>query len=195
MKRLLLAASTATTFLFVHAETALAAAADSEKKPVDLPYEQLQTQTSAPGAGSGSLSRTLFGLLMVVAIIYGLYWILKQIKKTKEEAAHGSGLHSLATLPLGPNRSLHMIRAGREIVLVGVAEHGVSPIRSYSEEEALEAGLIGNGPGSDSSENGTSNGNGNGNGTIARTGKAGFATPGTALKTAVDSFRQKTVRK
>ena len=31
----------------------------------------------------------------------------------------------------------------RELVLVGVAEHGVTPIRTYTEEEALELGLIG----------------------------------------------------
>jgi flagellar protein FliO/FliZ len=46
-------------------------------------------------------------------------------------------------VPLGPNRALHLVRAGRELVLVGVAEHGVTPIRTYSEEEALELGLIG----------------------------------------------------
>jgi flagellar protein FliO/FliZ len=43
---------------------------------------------------------------------------------------------------LGPNRSLHLVRAGRELVLVGVAEHGVTPIRTYSEDEAIELGLI-----------------------------------------------------
>jgi flagellar protein FliO/FliZ len=46
-------------------------------------------------------------------------------------------------VPLGPNRALHLVRAGRELVLVGVAEHGVTPIRTYTEEEALELGLIG----------------------------------------------------
>jgi flagellar protein FliO/FliZ len=184
MKPLLLAASTASTFLFVHVQTALAAAApDTEKKTLDLPYDQVQTQGTA-GNSNGSITRTLFGLFLVVLVIYGLYWVLKQVKKSKEEAAHGSGLHSLATLPLGPNRSLHMIRAGREIVLVGVAEHGVSPIRSYTEDEALEAGLIGHPDDDDDSAGGTP-------------GKAaaGFATPGAALKNAIDTFRQKTVRK
>lgn len=183
MKTLLLAASIATTYLFVHAQTALAAAApDSEKKAVDLPYDQVQTQGTA-GSGNGSISRTLFGLFLVVIVIYGLYWILKQVKKSKEENAHGSGLHSLATLPLGPNRSLHMIRAGREIVLVGVAEHGVSPIRTYTEDEAYDAGLLSH-PDEDADDDATP-------------GKpaAGFATPGAAIKGAIDSFRQKTVRK
>jgi hypothetical protein len=34
------------------------------------------------------------------------------------------------------------VRAGRDLVLLGVAEHGVVPIRTYSEEEAYTAGLI-----------------------------------------------------
>ena len=55
----------------------------------------------------------------------------------------GHGLHTEATVPLGPNRALHLVRAGSEFVLVGVAEHGVTPIRTYSEEEALELGIIG----------------------------------------------------
>jgi flagellar protein FliO/FliZ len=49
----------------------------------------------------------------------------------------------MATLSLGPNRSVHLVRSGREYVLVGASEHGVTPIRTYTEEEALGAGLIG----------------------------------------------------
>ena len=43
------------------------------------------------------------------------------------DAPTGCGLESMATLPLGPNRSLHLVRAGGEVVLVGVGEHGVTP--------------------------------------------------------------------
>jgi flagellar protein FliO/FliZ len=75
-------------------------------------------------------------------VIYGLYYVLKQVKKSREEQAKGSGLHTEAVVPLGPNRSLHLVRAGRELVLVGVAEQGVVPIRTYSEEEAISLGLV-----------------------------------------------------
>jgi hypothetical protein len=34
------------------------------------------------------------------------------------------------------------VRAGRDLVLLGVAEQGVVPIRTYSEDEARAAGLI-----------------------------------------------------
>ena len=48
----------------------------------------------------------------------------------------------MATLPIGTGRSVQLLRAGRELVLVGVGEHGVTPIRLYSEDEARELGLL-----------------------------------------------------
>ena len=53
-----------------------------------------------------------------------------------------SGLKTLATLPLGPNRSMQLVRAGNEVVLVGVGEAGVTPIRTYGEHEARALGLL-----------------------------------------------------
>ena len=96
----------------------------------------------AGASGGGSLVRTFVGLAIVVAVIYGLYWVLRQIKSSREERAVGTGLASQAVVPLGPNRSLHLVRAGRELVLVGVAEHGVTPIRTYTQIEAEELGLV-----------------------------------------------------
>jgi flagellar protein FliO/FliZ len=113
--------------------------------------------TKSPTSGS-SLVRTIVGLAIVIGVIYGLTWVLKQVKNSKEERAAGTGLASLATLPLGPNRSVHLIRSGREYVLVGVAEQGVTPIRRYTEEQALELGLISQDDGEDASGDGPSAG-------------------------------------
>lgn len=115
----------------------LAASPSSERAPLDL-----GSAADAHAAGGGSLVRTIVGLAIVLAVIYGLHWVLKQVKASREERADGSGLSPVATLPLGPNRSLHVVRAGREVLVVGSAEHGVSPIRSYSEEEARALGII-----------------------------------------------------
>jgi flagellar protein FliO/FliZ len=113
-----------------------------EDKPLDLPAETARNLGDAGSSGGGSLVRTFVGLAVVVAVIYGLYWVLRQVKSSREERGFGSGLASQAVVPLGPNRSLHLVRAGRELVLLGVAEHGVTPIRSYTEEEAAKVGLI-----------------------------------------------------
>ena len=116
---------------------------NGEQTPLGLDADTpVRAAQSAPGTGGGGLIRTIVGLAVVIGVIYGLHWILKQVKASREERHSGTGLGTLATLPLGPNRSLHLVRAGSELVLVGVGEHGVTPIRTYSDSEARHLGLL-----------------------------------------------------
>jgi flagellar protein FliO/FliZ len=134
-----IAVATAITVFVLGSPSAFAASGE------DTPLNLKDTTGDAPahvGGGGGSIVRTIVGLAVVIGVIYGLYWILKQVKSSREEKAVGQGLAALATLPLGPHRSLQLVRAGREIHLVGVSEHGVTPVRTYSEEEAEAAGLL-----------------------------------------------------
>ena len=118
-----------------------ALAADrGEDTPISLPSGE--GAGSAATGGGGSMVRTVVGLAIVLAVIYGLYWVLKQVKASREGTAVGRGLETIATVPLGTGRSVHLVRAGSEIVLLGVSEHAVVPIRTYSEEEAMGAGLL-----------------------------------------------------
>ncbi len=121
-----------------------ALAADGESTPLNLPSSapKVSAEQAAGSSSGGGLVRTIVGLAIVIAVIYGLYWVLKQVKSSREERSSGSGLGTLATLPLGPNRSLHLVRAGGEVVLLGVGEGGVTPIRTYGEHEARALGLL-----------------------------------------------------
>ncbi|HVO54568.1 MAG TPA: flagellar biosynthetic protein FliO [Solirubrobacterales bacterium] len=114
------------------------AAANGENAPLDLSGHA----ASAHAASGGSLVRTIVGLAVVLAVIFGLRWVLKQVKASREEKAQGNGLSSMATLPLGSNRSLHVVRAGKEVLVVGSGEHGVTPVRSYDEAQARALGII-----------------------------------------------------
>jgi flagellar protein FliO/FliZ len=118
-----------------------ALAADGEGTPLDL-SDPKATKAHDVGSASSGLVRTIVGLAVVIGVIYGLYWILKQVKASREDRAVGAGLHTLATLPLGQNRAMHLVRAGSEVVLVGVGESGVTAIRSYTEDEARALGLL-----------------------------------------------------
>ena len=134
-------ATTVAAVVLLPATPALAArtAASSESAPVDL------TGASQQGShigGGGSIVRTIVGLAIVIGVIYGVAWVLRQVKASRQPRATGSGLATLASVPLGPNRAVHLVRAGRDLVLLGVAEQGVVPIRAYTEEEAFTAGLI-----------------------------------------------------
>jgi flagellar protein FliO/FliZ len=119
----------------VPARAALAASGES------TPLHLGQTTASHATSGGGSaIPRTILALIVVVAVIYVVARILRAVK-TRDHRATGGGLKHLSTLPLGGGRSLALVRSGRDIVLVGIGEHGVTPIKTYTEEEAIANGI------------------------------------------------------
>jgi flagellar protein FliO/FliZ len=113
----------------------------SENTPLGLKQTTKKAKSSS-GVGGGSIMRTLIGLAVVIGAIYAVAWVLRRVKRSKEDQASGSGLASIATLPLGSGRTLHLVRAGTDVILVGSSEHGVAPIQRYTEEEALANGVL-----------------------------------------------------
>ena len=180
------AATTATTLALSLPLSAFAA--DDEDTPLALEAAGAKAAESGSSTGSGVL-RTIVGLAIVIGVIYGVTWVLKSIRKAREAQASGTALDSLATLPLGPNRSLHLVRAGDVVVLLGVGESGVTPIRTYHEEEARALGLVTSEPALPKA--------------VARGGLSGQVLPalpsvagaagGSRLGRAVDGLRRRTV--
>ena len=98
--------------------------------------------TGGGGSGiGGSLVRTIIGLAIVIAVIYGLAWIVRQSRGARRPSVGKTGLMQVASLPLGTNRSVTLVRVGDELHLLGVGEHGVTGIRAFSEDEAYELGI------------------------------------------------------
>jgi len=98
-------------------------------------------EKAAPAAsGGGAIARMLGGLAVVLAVIFGVYWLLKTFGRAR-------GLQSdermtvLATTSLSASRTLHLVRVGEELVLLGAGEQSVTPIRVYTQEEARRLGL------------------------------------------------------
>jgi flagellar protein FliO/FliZ len=121
------------------AQTASAATSSGENTPLHLTGSG--TAHAAAAGGGSSILRTIIALLVVIVIIYAVARILRALKGRDAVRASGSGLSQIATLPLGPNRSVALVRAGRDIVLVGVAEQGVTALKTYTEAEALANGI------------------------------------------------------
>jgi flagellar protein FliO/FliZ len=114
-----------------------ALAASGENTPLHLGRS---TAKHVASSGSSGILRTIIALVIVVVVIYAVAKILRAVK-TRDQRAVGDGLKQLSTLPLGGGRSLALVRSGRDIVLVGIGEHGVTPIKTYTEEEAIANGI------------------------------------------------------
>ena len=139
---IVLAFAACLTVLLLGAAPVLAATAKDDRTPLDLSEGDAPARDAAAGSGGGGIVRMVVGLAVVIGVIYGLSWVLKQVKASKEGSATGAGLAPISSLPLGPGRSVHLVRVGTELVLLGSAEQGVTPIRTYAEHEARAAGLL-----------------------------------------------------
>jgi flagellar protein FliO/FliZ len=117
-----------------------ATGATGEQTPLNLSTSGATHAVSSGSSGSG-LVRTIIALIVVIAIIYAISRILKAVKGRDAVRASGSGLEQIATLPLATGKSVSLVRSGRDIILLGVGEHGVTPIKTYTEDEAIAAGI------------------------------------------------------
>jgi flagellar protein FliO/FliZ len=129
-------AAVAGALTLTHVPAALAAG--GERTPLNLSTTTAHHASS--GSGSGIL-RTIIALVVVIAVIYGVAMVLRKVKGGGGLRASGDGLSHLATLPLGPGKSVALVRSGRDIVLVGIGENGITPIKTYTQEEAIANGI------------------------------------------------------
>ncbi len=110
-----------------------------EETPLNLGSPSTGSHTSSGGA---SIVRTIVGLAIVLGVIWGLSWILRQVKARRDPRVAATGLANVSALSLSSGRSVHLVRAGNDYLLLGSAEHGLMPIHRYTEQQALEAGLL-----------------------------------------------------
>lgn len=124
--------STATT----PSGTADDGAAPQESQPI--PDGSGAEGPASAGMG-GAMVRLLVGLVIVVALVVGLWMLLKRLQRGRYPGVAGGGaIEVLATTPLGPNRALHLVRVGGQRFLVGVTEQSVSPLTPVADEDDLE---------------------------------------------------------
>jgi flagellar protein FliO/FliZ len=94
---------------------------------------------------SGAIAKMVVGLGIVLVVIYGVYWLLKSTGRSKRKGVTADGrMTVVGTTVLSPGKSLHLVRVGDDIVLVGAAEHGVTRVHAWTGEDAdrLEAALV-----------------------------------------------------
>lgn len=116
-----------------------------EKDTTPLPKAVTGAGGSAPGevrsggGGGGALVRIVVGLGVVLAVVYGIYWLLRAYARSRGDTKaeeRDARIEVVATTTLAPTRALHLVRVGGDVVLVGATDQGITPVRTWSGEEA-----------------------------------------------------------
>ena len=130
----------AVTAVFAPAVRAKGPAAAFRRDTTPLPKSlstPVRPHTAVHAASAtGTIARTVAGLAVVLAVVFGIYWLLKTYSRGKRGGKGDGKIEVLATTPLAPNRAVHLLRVGDGLILVGSAEGGVTRLRSYSAEES-----------------------------------------------------------
>ncbi|WP_409523796.1 flagellar biosynthetic protein FliO [Nitrincola sp. MINF-07-Sa-05] len=78
----------------------------------------------------GSILQMLFGLVLVLVVIFGLGWLLRRVSVLPGQHPK---LKIVASLALSNRERVVLVQVGEEQVLVGVAQGQVSLIKSFDE--------------------------------------------------------------
>jgi flagellar protein FliO/FliZ len=141
--RLLLGLACAFTGLLALPASAAAYQRDRTPLPADLSGKAGHSVGAGVASGTSNAAlHMLLGLAVVVALIFGLYKLLKRSQSKNGKTIKDDGwIQVVSSTPLSPSRSLHLVRVGEELVLIGSSEQSVTPIRVYSAEEANRLGV------------------------------------------------------
>ncbi len=132
------------TALALAAGPAMAAKATTTTAPADpesLPIpEGSSAPTSLSGEGGGTLLRLGIGVVVVVGLIALVWFLMKKFQRAKYPEMEEKGpdlIDVVTTTSLGPNRSLHLVRIGEELVLVGSTDQSITGLARLGVDESL----------------------------------------------------------
>lgn len=83
----------------------------------------------------------MFGsLLLILGLIVGTMWLLKKFM-TFNKPAQGAGIamEIAGVLHLGPRRSVYAVKAGGQVLLLGVAEHAITFLTQLTDAQLTTA--------------------------------------------------------
>jgi flagellar protein FliO/FliZ len=125
-------------------ETASAKAAPAQADEtaiyLDAPAQGTAAVGSKPSSSPSSiwiLIRIIVVLALVCAGIYGVVYLLK--KSTKIDVGNDPFLKSVASLSVGPNRSVQILTAGEKAFMVGITENSINLISEITDKELIDA--------------------------------------------------------
>jgi flagellar protein FliO/FliZ len=114
------------------------------------PFAAPEIASGAPATGVGSLSEVTLALALVLAVIFGLAWLVRRVRGV---AGAASALGVLAEVRLGPKERAVLVKVGAQQLLLGVAPGRVSTLHVLQQPvDIVRGGPQGPGSKADSSD-------------------------------------------
>ena len=95
-----------------------------------------QDQGGVAVGGFGDWVRMIIVLALVLAMIYAVVWFLKRIQQPRRPDT--SLIDIAASQPLSGSRSIHLVRVGQQVFLIGEAENAVQLVSEITNQESLD---------------------------------------------------------
>ncbi|MBD3246359.1 MAG: hypothetical protein GF333_05045 [Candidatus Omnitrophica bacterium] len=106
------------------------------------PYVAPSPGANVPSFGSllGTIIQICISLAVIVVFVYLTVFVLKKLSGASraEPGPHYGVLSLVDSLSLGPNKSLYLVYAGRELLVVSLSDKGFSLLSRITEQEAVE---------------------------------------------------------
>ncbi|MBB1519651.1 flagellar biosynthetic protein FliO [Aquipseudomonas guryensis] len=92
------------------------------------------TPMATAGIG-GQLVQLLFGLLLVIGLIFALAWVMRRVQQFGPRG--GQSIKLVASQALGPRDRLLLVQVGGEQILLGISAGRITPLHVLKEPVLL----------------------------------------------------------
>lgn len=100
-----------------------------------LAAEPVATVAAAPAVSSGvagQLTQLVFGLLLVLGLIFFLAWLLRRVQQAGP-AGKGQVIELIGSRALGPRDRLMLVQVGNEQILLGLSPGSITALHVLKE--------------------------------------------------------------
>lgn len=94
-------------------------------------------------SATGALLKTSGMLALVLALIYGLSWLLK--KQNFQSIGQGRHLTLIESMPVGKNEKLCLVKSGQRYLVLGISPGGIHQIDEIPADQMLDSSPANNG--------------------------------------------------
>ncbi|MBK4990304.1 flagellar biosynthetic protein FliO [Pseudomonas sp. S36] len=96
------------------------------------------TPAAPPGSLSGQLAQMVFGLLLVVGLIFLLAWLLRRVQGSAVKG--GQVIEIVGSRAIGPRDRLLLVQVGKEQILIGHSPGSIETLHVLAEPVEVPQG-------------------------------------------------------